>query len=70
MKMIYIKEDGTIKGAWIATGVTVVTFGFFALAMFWEEAARNLERFGIYLVGAYSVSIGAYLLKKYKENAS
>jgi len=63
-----IKDDGTIKGGWIATGVTFLTFGFFGVGVFWERAADNLEKFGLYLASAYSVTIGAYLLKKYKED--
>ena len=66
--IILIKEDGTIKGAWIASGVTFLTFGLFCVGVFWGRAADNLEKFGLYLVSAYSVTIGAYLLKKYKEN--
>ncbi len=68
-RIVFVKEDGTIKGAWIATGVTFLTFGLFGVGVFWERAADNLEKFGIYLASSYSVTIGAYLLKKYKEDA-
>lgn len=67
MKISFIKEDGTIRGAWVATFVTVITFAIFIICLFWEAGALNLQKFGIYLVSAYSVSIGAYFLKKYKE---
>jgi hypothetical protein len=67
-KVSLIKEDGTIKGAWVATGVTALTFGLFTIGVFWDHAAQNLEKVGVYIAGSYSVSIGAYLLKKFKEN--
>jgi hypothetical protein len=67
-RIALIKDDGTIKGGWIATCVTLLTFGFFGVGVFWGGAADNLEKFGLYLASAYSVTIGAYLLKKYKED--
>jgi len=69
-KIQFINSEGSIKGAWMAIGVTIVTFGLFIVAFFWETGADNLAKYGVYLTSCFTASVGMYFLKKVKENGN
>jgi hypothetical protein len=58
----FIKDDGTVKGAWIATGITFLMTVMFAVVIFVDDYAANFAKVGEYILWFYSISISAYFL--------
>ena len=63
-KIKFIKQDGTVKGAWVVFGVTVWGMVIFTAGVFSNYVADNLVKTGMFVLGFCGMVLSLYTGKK------
>ncbi len=60
----FVKDDGTLKGAWISTIITFIMVGMFLIVLASSTLTANFEKVGWIMVSGLGGVIGLYLTGK------
>ncbi len=65
--LIWNAEEKSVRGSFVNLTITTVILLLIAVGAFIPTVAQNLEKLAILITGFFTMSMGIWAVKKYKE---
>lgn len=65
--LIWNAEEKSVRGSFVNLTITTAILGLIIVGAFVPTVAANLEKLAILITGFFTMSMGIWAVKKYKE---